>query len=338
MTRLRDVASRAGVSVATTSRVLTGSSNVSDALRQRVLAAVAELNYSPDGVARSMSIRRTSLLGLVVADITSPFFAHVARGVEDIGRRKGYSVVLCNTDDNVDKERAYLGALREKRVDGILLAVVSGDVAHVRRLADAGAKLVLLDRVIPQLDLPFVQVDNVGGVRQAMEYLLGLGHRRIALVVGDPAIATAHQRLEGYEAALAAAGVPLDPDLLVPTGFTEHGGYEAALRIWALTPRPTAMISGSDVTTIGVLSALRARGARIPADVSVVGFDDAPLFPLLAPPLTVVAQPIYDLGRRACELLLRMVTDGAELTREESRVQLPTRLIIRESCGPVPVE
>jgi LacI family transcriptional regulator len=333
MSRLVDVAGRAHVSLATTSRVLNGTGFVSDALRQRVLAAVKELNYTPDGIARSMAKGQTLTLGLVVADITSSFFNQVARGVEDMGRAHGYSVVLCNADEDLSKEQAYLAMLREKRVDGILLAPSSGEVAHVQRLADAGVTLALLDRGIPALEIPSVQVDNVGGMYRATEYLLGLGHRRIAMVVGDLAITTAHQRLEGFTAALEAARVPLNPDLLIPARPHQDGGFDAARQIWNLRPRPTAIISWGDVTTTGVLLALRDCGAHIPEDISVIGFDDVPLFTLLARPLTVIAQPAYEVGQRACALLLRMIRDEAPLPPEESQIILPTQFLIRASCG-----
>ncbi len=334
MSRLVDVARRAHVSLATTSRVLNGTEFVSDALRQRVLAAAKDLNYTPDGIARSMAKGHTRTLGLVVADITSSFFSQVARGVEDMGHAHGYSVVLCNADEDLSKEQAYLAMLREKRVDGILLAPSSGEAAHVQRLADAGVKLALLDRGIPALGLPSVQVDNVGGMHRATEYLLGLGHRRIAMVVGDLAITTARQRLQGFTAALEAAKIPLDPDLLIPARPHQDGGYDAARRIWSLRPRPTAIISWGDVTTTGVLLALRDDGARIPEDISVIGFDDVPLFSLLARPLTAIAQPAYEVGQRACDLLLRLIRDDAPLPPEESQVILPTQFLMRASCGP----
>lgn len=334
MSRLVDVARRAHVSLATTSRVLSGTGFVSDDLRQRVLTAATDLNYTPDGIARSMAKGHTRTLGLVVADITSSFFNQVARGVEDMGRAQGYSVVLCNADEDLSKEQDYLSMLREKRVDGILLAPSSGDIAHVQRLADAGVKLALLDRGIPALGLPSVQVDNVGGMYQATEYLLGLGHRRIAMVVGDLAITTARQRLQGFTAALEAARVPLNPDLLIPVRPHQDGGYDAARQIWKFRSRPTAIISWGDVTTTGVLLALRDCDAHIPEDVSVIGFDDVPLFSLLAHPLTAIAQPAYEVGQRACDLLLRMIRDDAPLPLAESQVILPTQFLIRASCGP----
>jgi LacI family transcriptional regulator len=334
MKRLADVAQRAQVSTATASRVLNGTGFVSDELRQRVLTAAKELNYAPNGIARSMAKGHTLTLGLVVGDITSPFCSQLARGVEDAGQANGYGVILCNADEDPAKEQAYLSMLLEKRVDGILLAASNREARHVIRLHDRGVKLVLLDRVIPALAIPSVQVDNVGGVYQATEYLLGLGHRRIAMAVGDLTITTARQRLDGFKAALEAGGIALDPDLVVNAPPHQAGGYDAARQIMGLCPPPTAIISWSDVTTTGVLLALRDRGVRIPEDISVIGFDDVPLLSLLACPLTVIAQPAYELGHRACELLLRLIRDPAPPTAEESQICLPARFLIRASCGP----
>ena len=331
-TRLRDVAERAGVSLATTSRVLSGDAPVSEELRRRVLASAQELDYTPNRIARSMSTQRTLSIGLVVADITSPSIPWMVRGVEDTAHRNGYSVALCNTDEDPTKERLYLSVLRESRVDGVLLVASGGDTGHVERAVEAGTNLVLLDRPIPDLPLPCVQADNLRGIYQATEYLLGLGHRRIAMMVGDLAISTAAQRLAGFEAAFAAAGAPLDPALVVPAGLTERAAHEAALRLYTDADRPTAIITWCDVTTNGLLATLRELRVRIPEDISVVGFDDQPYFALLEHPLTAVSQPIYDMGQRACELLLRLIHGETDLPSEESNLRLPTKLIIRESC------
>jgi LacI family transcriptional regulator len=336
MARLEDVARRVGVSTATVSRVLSGSAFVSEELRERVLSGVREMNYSPNGVARSMAQRRTLTLGLIVSDVTNPFFTALARGVEDVGNDAGYSIVLCNTDESLQKEQSYLNVLREKRVDGILLAICSDTVEHVQRVIDSGAKLVLIDRSAPDIDAPLVHVDNEGGMRQATRYLLSLGHRRIAIIVGSEHVATAKDRLLGYSAALAEAGITLDSDLVIPGGFTESGGYDAALRLWQLEDRPTAVVSSNNVMTTGLLLAFKETHIRIPEDISVISFDDLPHFSLLDHPLTVISQPTYELGRVSCELLLSIVTDNQAPSGRESRLCLPTQLTVRESCLPLP--
>lgn len=332
MTGIRDVAQKAGVSAATTSRVLTGKGIVSDPLRQRVLAAAKELDYSPNGLARSMSLRRTHTLGLVVSDITNPFFTAVARGVEDSSQAGGYSVVICNSDEQVEKERSYLSVLREKRVDGIILAVSGTEVQHVRRLVEAGVHVVLIDRAVPELRLPSVMVDNYGGVLRATEYLLRLGHRRIGVVGGANDASSARERLKGFKAGLTAANIPLDPSLIVPGDFTEEGGHNATLRLWRRGDRPSAIIFLNNLMTTGGLLALRQAGAIIAEDISIVGFDDLPYFELLDRPPTVVAQPMYELGRYASELLVQSIESKGDLEPQE--IRLPTKLIVRDSCAP----
>lgn len=332
MIRIKDVAQRAGVSTATISRVMSGNAYVNPELRERVLAVVREMNYSPNGIARSMSRRKTHTLGLVVSDVTNPFFTSVARGVEDAGQASGYSVVLCNTDENPDKERTYLSVLRENRVDGILLAVSSSDVEHVDRLLHAGTKLVLIDRVAPGISVPSVLVDNVGAMREAVEYLLDLGHRRIGIVTGNTAVTTALERVQGYESALDRAGIAHDPALIFSSDFTEPGGHDAGFRLSTMPDPPTAVICSNNQMTTGLLIALRERGVHIPEDISIIGFDDLPYFSLLDHPLTAVAQPMYEMGRRACELLLQMLSDEDETIPPETQIRLPTHLVVRDSC------
>jgi LacI family transcriptional regulator len=333
--RLRDVAIRAQVSAATTSRVLSGKEFVSEALRQRVLQAAEDLNYSPNGLARSMAGHRTLTLGLVVSDVTNHFFTAVARGVEDAGQKAGYSVVLCNTDEQLEKERSYLSVLREKRVDGIIMAISSSEVGHIRRIVEGGTLMVLIDRAAWGLELPSVLVDNEGGVRRATEYLLDLGHRSVGVVCGSSEVATSRERVKGYRAALSAAGIPFDPSLVVEGAFKETGGHSAAMQLWRRPDRPTAIMSLSNVMTTGALLALRQCGARIPEDISFIGFDDLPYFELLEYPLTVVTQPTYELGRYACELLLQSIEHGGLPALPAQEIRLPTQLIIRSSCSRV---
>jgi LacI family transcriptional regulator len=332
VTRLADVAARAGVSTATISRVINSSGYVSEDLRERVLKAVAELNYSPNGVARSMSQRRTLTLGLVVPDISNPFFTAVARGAEDVGQKSGYSLVLCNTDRDLDKERGYLSVLREKRVDGVMLIIAGAEITHVQQVLDAGMNLVLVDRASPALKAPSVLADNQSGVYEATKYLLSLGHHRIAVVTGPAVVNNAVERLHGYEQALEEAGLPIDQALVIPGNFTYDGGRKAGYELLDLLHPPTAVISLNNGMTTGLLMALRERGTRIPVDISVIGFDDLPYFQLLEHPLTAVSQPMYEMGRRACELLLELIGGGIE-DPALHHVRLPTRLILRDSCS-----
>jgi LacI family transcriptional regulator len=333
---LRDVASRAGVSTATTSRVLSGKGFVSDELRERVLTAVKELNYTPNGLARSMSLRVTHTLGLVVSDVTNPFFTTVARSVEDICQEQGYSVVLCNTDGKPEKERAYLAMLHEKRVDGLLLSSTGAAAEQLRDILDAGIKVVLIDRVIPGVDSICVGVENFDGMFRGTQYLLSLGHRHIGLIVGGLDVPTSQERLDGYLAAMAERNAEIDPALIVDGHFSEEGGRTAGLQLYQRADPPTAIISCNNLMTSGLLFALRDIGKRVPDDVSVLGFDDLPIFSLLDHPLTVIAQPTYELGRRAGEVLLEQLQKG-RVEQQAKNIQLPTQLVLRDSCRPVDI-
>jgi DNA-binding LacI/PurR family transcriptional regulator len=338
VTRLKDVADHAGVSTATISRVLSGKGYVSPPLRERVLAAVAELNYVPNGIARSMTQRRTRVLGLIVSDITNPFFTAVARAVEDTAQEAGYTLVLCNSDERLVKERAYLAVLRENRVDGIILAATTTETAHVEPLIGAGIQLVLIDRGVPDLSVPSVQVDNFGGMYEATNYLLALGHHRIALIAGGMAISTAQERQEGFEAALQDAGIDFTgagEARIVDGGLSIQGGHDAALQLWDHPDRPTAIVAWSNVTTTGLLLALHERGVHVPDDVSIIGFDDLPQFVFLDHSITVVEQPTYEMGRQACQFLVRLLDEEVPVPAGDARVRLPARLVVRDSCRPL---
>jgi len=326
------VSRRAGVSTATTSRVLSGKGFVSEGLRLRVLSAVEELHYMPNGLARSMSLRRTHSLGLVVSDVTNPFFTVLARGVEDLGQERGYSVVLCNSDSNPEKERSYLEMLHEKRVDGILVSPNGADSDPVNRILHAGIGLVLVDRVLPHIDAPSISVDNYAGARAATEYLLDLGHRDIGIIAGKLGASTGEERLQGFRTAMSDRCVAVDESLVVSGDFSEEGGRSAALRLCSGPNSPTAVISCNNLMTTGALFALRSLNRNVPDDLSLVSFDDLPLFSLLDHPLTVVSQPAYEMGRVACRLLIDQL-EGIDTT--ERNVRLNTELIIRDSCRPV---
>jgi LacI family transcriptional regulator len=331
---IKDVAREAGVSIGTASQGLRGSAVVREATRRRVLAVAKRLRYHPSALARGLVTRRTHTVGLLISDIANPFFIHAVRAVEDVAQENGYNVILCNTDEDPAKETQYLRVLMEKRVDGIILATTAGSLRMVREVRWRRIPLVLFDRELPGVATDTAKVDGVLGGRLATEHLLGLGHRRIAIIHGPVVRSTGAERLQGYLLALQAAGVRPDPALIREGNFKQDSGRELARQLLDLSPPPTALFCTNNLMTVGALQALGERGVRIPSDLSLVGYDDMEWWTLTHPPLTTVGQPVYDLGREAMRLLLEQI--GAKGRRRPQRVVLRPELILRESCGPPP--
>jgi LacI family transcriptional regulator len=333
MATLHDVAHLAGVSTATVSATINGTAIVSPALQEKVRKAVAELGYNPDAIARSLKTGTTRTLGLIISDIANPFFAAVIRGIEDVANDRGYTLMLCNTDERPEKERAYMQLLQSRRVDGMIMAPVGKREDYEELGRAMPAPVVFIDRRVPaQADT--VVVDNVRGAREAVGYLLGLGHRRIGVISGLPQISTSIERLAGYHQALDEAGLESDP-LLLKVGYSRlEGGYRAAQELLAMPDRPTAIFASNNLMVIGLMRAVAERGLACPAAVSVVGFDDFDWASVFQPRLTTVAQPTYEMGVKAAELLL--VRMGGERNRERQEIVLAPQLIIRDSCAVPP--
>jgi LacI family transcriptional regulator len=322
-----DVAGRAGVSPATASRVLTGSAHaVSPEARRRVAAAARDLGYLPNMLARSLLKRETSAVGVLVPDVSNPYYAVILRGIEDAASQAGRAVIVCNTDRSPEKQASYLRTLLERRVDGL---IVAGGTIRERDLAHAGnvPPVVVVGR--HEVSCPSVRIDNVRAAMDATSHLIGLGHRRIACLAGPLASLTAADRLAGYRRALRRAGLSSRPEDVVRDEFSLDGGRRGAERLCGLRPRPTAIVASSDQMAIGALRLLRERGVRVPDDLSIVGFDDSPLASYTVPALTSVAIPMYEIGRRVMGLLLRLRADG----RAVSAV-LPAELRVRETTAP----
>ncbi len=329
-----DVARAAEVSITTVSRVLSASSHpVHPATRKRVLNAMATLGYSPSALARALATRQTHLVGVLVGDASDPYFAGILRGVEDTAREFGYLVLLCNTDRNAEVERRYLQLLRDYTVDGILFAGgCLSDPEHVKelralvsRMREQGTALVALGRY--PFPIPTVNIDNEAAVRAVMAHLIELGHRRIAFIAGRPGVTTSDDRLVGYRTALEAAGLPYDPNLVLPGDYTYAGGQRAAGLMLNCHPRPSAVLAVNDASAIGCLAALKEAGIAVPAEVSVAGINDIPVARYVEPPLTTVSVPLQDLGVTGMRVLLRVLA-GESVPAEH---RLPHRLIIRRS-------
>lgn len=330
---MADVAARAGVSVATVSRALSGDpKRVSAPVLQRIIDAAEELDYIPNNLARNMRAGSSRILGLVISDIGNPFFTAVVRGVEDVAQRHGYSLVLSNTDEDPDREAASLGVMAAERAAGLIIATTNENGTALRRFADMGMAIVAIDRHIADLPTDSVVVDNESASHEAVTHLVRLGHRRIAIVGGPHDADTARERRRGYERALAEARIAVEPELVRAGDFRETAGLTVTRELLDLADPPTAIFAVNNLTTIGVLGALRERGVEVPTDMSVVGFDDFPTAELLHPPLTVVQQPTYRVGARAADLLVRRLREPEAPVKE---VVLAARLIVRGSTAQV---
>lgn len=332
MVTIKDVAREARVSLGSASLALRGQPGVRAATRQRVLAVAARLRYQPSAVARGLVTRRTHTIGLLISDIANPFFIRAVRAVEDVAQENGYNLILCNTDEDAAKEAQYLQVLMEKRVDGIILATTGQSLRAVREIRYRKTPLVLFDRALPGMAADTVKVDGVLGGRRATEHLLALGHRRIAIIHGPLVRSTGAERLEGYAAALRAAGLRLQPRLVREGNFKQDSGYRLTLALLDAPQPPTALFCTNNLMTVGALQALRERRARIPTDLSLIGYDDMEWWTLTDPPLTTVGQPVYELGREAMRLLLHQIAAGGARRRVQ-RIILKPELIVRDSCA-----
>src|SRR5712691_5546354 len=336
MPTVHDVARRAGVSTSTVSHVVNNTRFVSGELRARVLAAMRELAYTPNAAARMLTLKRSRTIGLIVSDIRNPFFASVARGVEDVAQEQGYTLVLCNSDESAERETACLNALETRAVDGVLLASAGVADEHLARLVRAGFPIVLVDRDLPELGAPAVLLDNEGAAYSAVRHLITRGHRRIAMLSGRAAISTTTERIAGYRRALQEAGIDMDDRLVVSGASTSEGGAIAANAVLDVNEPPSAIFSGNNLMGIGALQTIVNRGQVVPDDIALVGFDDFP-FPwsdAFRPHLTTIAQPTYELGRRAAEILVARLR-GTKSDPVE-RVILEGKLVVRESSGAMP--
>ncbi len=332
MATIRDVARLANVSVATVSNALNSSDRVSPELLARVRAAVDKLSYTPHAGARSLRKRSSGLLGLVVGDITNPFFSDLFEAVEDAAAASGYLVLLCNSSERSEREEAHLRMLRTQRIDGLILASTgSGSMSRAALLAGLEIPVVLVDRAMEGLGYDAVVLDNRAAGFQATRHLTELGHRRIALINGPPLLRTASDRLQGYREALLSAGLPFDPALVRDAGFQERPARSAFAELMTAPQPPTAVFATNNLMTIGVVRALADHGLSCPRDISLVGIDDLPWADAVLPRLTAIAQPVRQMGETAVAMLLERIA-GSRLG-PGSTIVMPPRLVVRRSCG-----
>lgn len=328
MSTIYDVARLAAVSPATVSRVLNDRGDVNPEMAQRVRASVEMLGYRPNSVARNLRRKVASVWALIISDIENPHFTALVRGVEDVARSNGYSVVLCNSDEELEKERGYVDVALAERMAGVVISPSSDRDSAIGPLLDGGVPVVTIDRRLRRSPVNSVVVANKAGAHAATSHLLDGGYRRVACITGPTRTTTAAQRLAGYRSALADAGVGFDPALLRTADYKEAGGAEAARELMAMPDPPDALFVANSLMTMGALGALVEAGVSIPDQVGLVGFDDLPWSRLVSPKLTAVAQPTYELGRTAAEMLVERAAAPDAPVRS---VTLPTRLVVRDS-------
>lgn len=335
MPTLKDVAREADVSVSTVSRVFNNPEKVHPGTRDRVKEAVDTLGYQPSRVARRLRLEdgKASLIGLVIPDIQNPFFADVARGVEDVAQNNEYALILSNSDEDPDKQKLAVDTLKTEDVDGVIVPPISMDDPNVKRLLDSDIAVVCVDRRMEDVRVDTILSDNRKGAYEAVSHLFELGHRRIGFIGGIPQISTSTDRREGYEQALRDHGVRIDSALIKEGDSRRERGEYLTAALLDLDSPPTALFTGNNLTTLGALSALNARDLRVPEDISIVGYDDVPWAMALNPPPTVIDQPAYEMGSRAAELLLQRLDAP---NRSPTVVTLQPKLITRQSCAPPP--
>ncbi len=332
---IRDVAARAGVSIATVSRVLNGRPDVAAATRETVLRHVRDLGYTSNRNARALAGKRTGLVGLVVPFAQNSYFAGIIEGASEAVYEHEARLVLCPTHHRKDREVSMLDHLMHGATDGALLVVPLESMAELRELQRFGLPFVVIDPSMPlDEEVPVVAAANWAGARKATEHLISLGHTHIGVITGHRTWCASVDRLAGYHSALLAAGLPIMPEYVREADFWVEGGQRAAHELLALPSRPTAIFAMSDPMAVGVLHAARERGLEVPTDLSVVGFDDVEMASIVTPALTTVSQPLQEMGRLAVTLLYRQIYS---LPLDANRVELSTKLIVRDSTAPPPV-
>lgn len=327
---IKDIARMAEVSTATVSKVVNNKDkNISDATRQKVLRIIKEHNYVPNRVASSMITKKTHSIGLVIPDITNPFFPEIARGVEDVANKFGYHVILCNSDNDISKEISYIEMLQEKMVDGIILTASSRRVADSLDLRKLSVPLITVDRDIEEVKVKGkVIVDNVSGAYEAVCYMFNKGYKRVLHLAGPLTSGPSIDRYEGYKKAHRDMEKELLDELFIEGFYTSEWGYEGIIQILKKGIEFDSIFCGNDLIAMGAMKALREHDYKIPKDVGIVGFDDIYMATMIEPQLTTVHQPNYKMGSKAAQLLIDFIEGRTVVNKVEV---LKTKLIIRES-------
>lgn len=332
---IKAVAERAKVSPSTASRVLSNRGYASAETRRSVLEAARELGYEPDFAAQTLKSGSSAIIGVEIQDITNPFYASVAVGIAEVGRAARYVPFLSDSQEDPARERENLRMMLRVRVAGLIITPTMANAKLLRRFQELGTPLVQVDRVAPNIVSDTVLVDNARAAREATEHLIGLGHKRIGVLAGPQAITTGHERMRGFNEAMRAHGLPIDPRLLKVSDYRRNSGVTTARELLDERPAPTAIFAHNNVLAERLLAVLAERHLRVPDDVAIITFDDPGWTRLVTPPLTVIHQPARRMGSIAADLLLRRLRDPAA-DPAPARVELETRMIVRGSCGGEP--
>ena len=325
MTPIQEVAKKANVSVATISRVLNNSSHVKKETRESVMKAIRELNYSPNLSGRILRRNETKVVLVLLPTISNPFYSKAVKGIRHAADKMGYLTMICNTESNINKELEYINLLKHKQADG---AIIMSQESDIKNLEEIGASYPVIQcfEYHKTNSLSFVSIDNEKAAYEAVNYLIGIGHKRIGLIGCNTQYPSAQQREEGYKKALRDATVELDPDLIVRGDYGFKSGFNCTGRI--LEQKPTAIFAISDMQAIGVIKALKGKGVRVPEDISVMGFDNISFSEIYDPGLTTVSQPTYDIGSKAMEILIDQIKGEIAAPRHTI---MEHELVIRES-------
>lgn len=333
MANIRDVARRAGVTPPTVSRVLNNNGYVKAETRQRVEAAIADLHYVPSSLGQSLRFSRTDTIGLLIADISNPFWVSVIRGAEHTASANGYNIILCDSDSSSAKEMKHLENLLRRQVDGVLITPIEAVPEPIEYVRARHVPVVVLNYPMKGMAVDVVRCDTEQAAYELTSLLIKQGHRRIAALSGPRSIVTATDRVAGYERALREAGIKVERQLIQHGEFSPVGGHEMAIRMLDLEPRPTAVLTGNNFIGIGAAKAIREAGLQVPDDISIVTFDGSPPDLVVDPFFTMAMQPGYEMGQRAAEILIARLAAGPAGTMTEE-VLLPTEIVEYQSTAP----
>lgn len=329
---MKTIATRLGVSPSTVSRVLSGKGaeyRISEQTIKKIYQLVEELNFTPNILARSLRLKKTNTIGLIIPDISNPFFASIAKSVEREARKFGYSIILCDTEESTDLEIKAFQILRNRKVDGLIILPVGQNFSHLKKNGNRELPTVIVDRYFNGLNIPYVGSDNYQGAKEAVKYLIENGHRRIACIQGLRHTSPCEDRVRGYIDAHNETKCPIDHSLIVGDNFGEQNGYIETKLLLKRKPCPTALFTLSNLISLGALRAVREEGLNVPDDISIISFDDQPYSDFLATPMTTVAQQNSEMGKIAVKLLFDQMTTKESI--ENHSVILPTTLVLRKS-------